>query len=1240
LKNFRALLIALILTSTFGISSQASGAAPAPWIDHEVATGPLLPGPDKGGDAVVNSVNCVSSSFCVAGGNYQAGLNYRAFVSVFKNNTWIDDEVAHNLNGGDTPRFAKVNSVSCASSTFCVAGGNYFDVNNHSQAFVSVFKGTSWTDREVAGALNIGPSVNAKVNSVSCASSTFCVAGGNYFDDNNHSHAFVSVYDGTDWTDRQVAPDVFISGGQASVISVSCASSTFCVAGGHFEDNSGYSYAFVSVFNGTSWTDREVAAATDNNHGLNQSGQASVISVSCASSTFCVAGGNYADGNQSDQAFVSVFNGSTWTDQEIANNRFNTGLNKEGSAQVNSVSCASSTFCVAGGYFLDGGVLQAFTSVYHGRSWTDKVLNKAAGSTFSNASSALVTSVSCSPTSFCVAGGHYQDDRGNSEAFTSVYDGRDWTNSKVANTVDSANTANSVVNDGLALVNSVSCATSSFCVAGGQFEDNSGHQAFVSVYRSTSAVSVTYDGAGGTGSVPTQTPVAQGSSFSVAANGLTRPGYNFVGWSDGNETYPPGSSYTMGPSPLTLTAVWIMPSPWTDSKISANRSSTVYGGFHVGYDGVNSLKCLSSSFCVAGGEFLDASGDSQAFVSVFKDNQWPEHEVANTAPVVNTEGDARIYTVTCSSTTFCVAGGQYSDISGHQAFVSVYDGHNWTDHEVANKPAGSVNNTGDIAGIYSVSCVSDKFCVAGGQYSDGPFQTQAFVSVYDGHNWTDHEVANKPAGSVNNTGGIAGIFSVSCVSDKFCVAGGQYSDGPFQTQAFVSVYDGTDWTDHEVANNSSISGPSTGGDAYVNAISCVSDKFCVAGGIYKDTLNHYRAFVSVWKNSVWTDREVTYDLNIGLFAAVNAISCVSSTFCVAGGQYSDGPFQTQAFVSVYDGTDWTDHEVANNSAGSVNNTGGNAGISSVSCVSSSFCAAVGGYVDDSDHGQAFTSVFKDNTWTDYGVANNSSNSGLNQGGLARLSEVSCVSSSFCVAGGQFSDQGGLSQALISVYVSSSTVSVTYSGGGGTGAVPTQSALNQGATFSVAANSLTKSGFNFAGWTDGTNTYQPGSTYTMGSSPVTLTAVWVTPPIVYSKPTAPSNVTASMNNGTATVSFTPGTSGNLPTYNQIDMLINGQSVGNVCNVTGATSCPITNLGPDAAFSFTVTAVNSKGSATSAVSNVVSYASPTTVPPTTTSTTTTTTTTMPPAKQTITCVKGKITKKVTAVSPVCPAGFKKK
>jgi len=100
-----------------------------------------------------------------------------------------------------------------------------------------------------------------------------------------------------------------------------------------------------------------------------------------------------------------------------------------------------------------------------------------------------------------------------------------------------------------------------------------------------------------------------------------------------------------------------------------------------------------------------------------------------------------------------------------------------------------------------------------------------------------------------------------------------------------------------------------------------------------------------------------------------------------------------------------------------------------------------------------------------------------------------------------------------------------------------------------------------------------------------------------------------------------------------MYINGVLAGNVCNVSGASSCPISNLGPDVSFTFMVTAINSKGSAASALSNSVSYASPSFALPTTT-------TTVPPVMKTITCVKGPSTKKVTALNPVCPAGYRKK
>ena len=134
-------------------------------------------------------------------------------------------------------------------------------------------------------------------------------------------------------------------------------------------------------------------------------------------------------------------------------------------------------------------------------------------------------------------------------------------------------------------------------------------------------------------------------------------------------------------------------------------------------------------------------------------------------------------------------------------------------------------------------------------------------------------------------------------------------------------------------------------------------------------------------------------------------------------------------------------------------------------------------------------------------------------------------------------------------------------------------------------------------------YDPSSIVSIGVPPARV--------IPTSKPTAPTNVIASIANGTATVSFTPGSSGNLATYDQIDLFINGVNQGNVCNVSGASSCQISNLGANTNYTFVVTAVNALGSAASEPSNSVRYVADPTATTTTTipSTSTTTTTTVP-------------------------------
>ena len=85
----------------------------------------------------------------------------------------------------------------------------------------------------------------------------------------------------------------------------------------------------------------------------------------------------------------------------------------------------------------------------------------------------------------------------------------------------------------------------------------------------------------------------------------------------------------------------------------------------------------------------------------------------------------------------------------------------------------------------------------------------------------------------------------------------------------------------------------------------------------------------------------------------------------------------------------------------------------------------------------------------------------------------------------------LTVTLTAQWTANSARTVTYNAGTGTGTVPIQANVLQGATFAVAAGTgLTNPGYTFNGWKDETATaYVAGATYTVAASNVVLTAQW-------------------------------------------------------------------------------------------------------------------------------------------------------
>src|SRR5262249_30786721 len=124
-----------------------------------------------------------------------------------------------------------------------------------------------------------------------------------------------------------------------------------------------------------------------------------------------------------------------------------------------------------------------------------------------------------------------------------------------------------------------------------------------------------------------------------------------------------------------------------------------------------------------------------------------------------------------------------------------------------------------------------------------------------------------------------------------------YTDGSAHRQAFVVDETNGSWgTAVEVPGTATLN---PGGQAAVQSVSCATAGNCVAGGGDTDGSGHSQAFVVDEANGSWgTAIEVpgTASLNSGNSATVRSVSCATAGNCAAGGWYTDGSDNRQAFV--------------------------------------------------------------------------------------------------------------------------------------------------------------------------------------------------------------------------------------------------------------------------------------------------------------------------------------------------------
>jgi len=427
-------------------------------------------------------------------------------------------------------------------------------------------------------------------------------------------------------------------------------------------------------------------------------------------------------------------------------------------------------------------------------------------------------------------------------------------------------------------------------------------------------------------------------------------------------------------------------------KIVKSPNATLRGGR------LESVSCSSPGACTAVGTNLNKSGINVTLAERWNGTTWKRQHTPNpavdTVPAVAPD----LLGVSCPASNFCEAVGTYHLGHANVAMAEAWNGRRWSSQHVP-VPVGS-----DSAGLNSVSCTSSRFCEAVGSFQGTP-GTTLLAATWNGTTWRLQH-APSPAGAQ-----FEEFSAVSCTSATFCGAWGGGNPGA-PGPAVAERWNGRSWRMQAVPSNAAVNSVScvsvtfceavgaSGGEVWDGShwnaqaipspasasllgVSCTSPKFCEAVGAGPSA--------AVWNGATWGVQSAPNPAS-ATFTHLNAVSCAGATSCEAAGFFETAVTANnpKALAEAWNGHSWQlQHPVA--PSGATYNT-----LASVSCVSTTFCEAVGTHFNSAGNQVNLAEMWNGASWQLQHVPNQTSQFVPTSGSLFG---VSCVAASFCEAVG-------------------------------------------------------------------------------------------------------------------------------------------------------------------------------------------------------------------------------------------------
>ena len=267
--------------------------------------------------------------------------------------------------------------------------------------------------------------------------------------------------------------------------------------------------------------------------------------------------------------------------------------------------------------------------------------------------------------------------------------------------------------------------------------------------------------------------------------------------------------------------------------------------------------------------------------------------------------------------------------------------------------------------------------------------------------------ATLPANAAANT--VVSLGQVSCGSAGDCGAVGTYGDTSNGQDGLLVTETAGIWQPAVEAE------PPAGALARpfvtVSSVSCPAAGSCSAVGEYADSSNHRQGMLLTESSGMWQSPGVIASLpaNASVDASVllSSVSCVATGECAAVGSYLDSGGNTRGLLLTESAGVWGTgvQAIVPANAGS-----SGLALTSVSCTSAGNCSAVGKYRDSSGDFQGLLLTETAGTWQPGIEASLPANAASNPG--VTLSSVSCAAAGECSAVGTYTDGSSNGQGLL------------------------------------------------------------------------------------------------------------------------------------------------------------------------------------------------------------------------------------